>query len=357
MKNTLYKTEHHPFKRMTYVIHIGVWIILLLTPLFFTGRGSDTVTVEGYLRSLTMIISFMAVFYANYRFLIHRFLFPRKRTYFLIANMLLILGVMLVVHVIMSSLPPPPHLIEKAKMAKDAFAFYFFQSLLYALVAALSVAIKMTDGWYKSDALRRELEQTRTEMEIQNLKNQLNPHFLFNTLNNIYSLIAINQEQAQHTIHELSKLLRYVLYESSKDSVPLEKDIDFVRNYIELMRIRLSKEVKMDMHIAISSPQQPIAPLLFISLIENAFKHGVSNGRDSFIHINIVEEKGNLLCNITNSNYPKATDKDKSGSGIGIVNLKKRLELLYPHSHILNYGIDGDHFYVSLAINLNTENK
>ena len=148
-----------------------------------------------------------------------------------------------------------------------------------------------------------------------------------------------------------------MLYERSKDNVPLETDIDFIRHYIELMSIRLSKDVKVDTQIAISSPQQPIAPLMFISLIENAFKYIVSNGRDSFIQINIVEEKGNILCNITNSNYPKATDKDKSGSGIGIINLKKRLELLYPHCHILNYGIDEDHFYVSLAINLNPENR
>ncbi|MGL5682036.1 MAG: sensor histidine kinase [Marinifilaceae bacterium] len=357
MNNINDKIGPHPFKRMAFVIHIVTWVILLGIPLFFTGRGREAVTPESYLRSLIMIVSFMVIFYTNFLFLINKYLFTRQRTRFFITNIVLILGVMLLVHLAMHTLPAPIGIGEKTREVKDIIAFFCFNSLLYALVAALSVAIKMTDSWYKSDTQRRELEQTRTEMEIQNLKNQLNPHFLFNTLNNIYSLIAINQEQAQHTVHELSRLLRYVLYESSKSLVPLEKDMDFVRNYVELMRIRLSPDVRLDTHIAISSPGELIAPLLFISLIENAFKHGVSNGKDSFITISIVEEKGNLLCNITNSNYPKAVDKDKSGSGIGLINLKKRLVLLYPHHHILNYGVDEDHFYISLAINLNPMNN
>ena len=121
------------------------------------------------------------------------------------------------------------------------------------------------------------------EAELQNLKSQLNPHFLFNTLNNIYSLIAFSPEKAQEAVHDLSRLLRYVLYESSQPFVSLEKDFDFLRNYVELMRIRLPKHVELKTNIVASSPGTLIAPLLFISLVENAFKHGVSNNKPSFI--------------------------------------------------------------------------
>jgi len=162
----------------------------------------------------------------------------------------------------------------------------------------------------------------------------LNPHFLFNTLNNIYSLIAINGEQAQEAVHGLSRLLRYMLYDSANEYVTLRKDIDFIQDYVELMRIRMPEHVKLKTEIQIGQPDTLIAPLLFISLIENAFKHGVSNSKPSFIHIAITAAEKQIKCTILNSYFPK-DEQDKSGSGIGLVNLKKRLDLLYPQNHKL----------------------
>ena len=214
-------------------------------------------------------------------------------------------------------------------------------------------AIKMTDGWYRVAAIQRELEKERAEAELQNLKSQLNPHFLFNTLNNIYSLIAFSPEKAQEAVHDLSRLLRYVLYESSQPFVPLEKDFDFLRNYVELMRIRLPKHVELKTNIVASSPGTLIAPLLFISLVENAFKHGVSNNKPSFIHLDIHQEGAEVVCTIVNSYFPKSPDQDKSGSGIGLVNLEKRLGLLYPGHFSFQCGREGDNYssYLSITIN------
>ena len=142
-------------------------------------------------------------------------------------------------------------------------------------------------------------------------------HFLFNTLNNIYSLIQLDPDRAQQTVHDLSRLLRYVLYDSSRPTVPLKAEMDFLGNYIELMRIRLPRHVRLDVSLPENPSHTLVAPLLFISLVENAFKHGVSNDRPSFIDIDIREEEGVLACRIENSFFPKS-EADRSGSGIGL---------------------------------------
>lgn len=171
----------------------------------------------------------------------------------------------------------------------------------------------------------------KTEAELKNLKNQLNPHFLLNTLNNIYALIAFNCDKAQEAVQELSKLLRHVLYDNQQTFVPLEKELDFIRNYVALMRIRLPQQVEISLHLETDPGSSLlIAPLLFISLIENAFKHGISPTAHSFISIAITgNTDGTVRCEIQNSNYPK-TGQDKSGSGIGLEQVSKRLELIYP---------------------------
>ena len=196
-------------------------------------------------------------------------------------------------------------------------------------MVGLSVAIRMSLRWSSTELARREAVKSRTEAELKNLRNQLNPHFLLNTLNNIYALTAFDTEKAQQAIQELSKLLRYVLYDNQETYVPLTKEVDFIQNYIELMRIRFSSQVKISTHFQIRpDSQSPVAPLLFISLIENAFKHGVSPAGPSFIDITIMEEGNKIHCVIRNSNYPKNAT-DKSGSGIGLEQVRKRLELLY----------------------------
>ena len=193
------------------------------------------------------------------------------------------------------------------------------------------------------------MERERAEAELSNLKSQLNPHFLFNTLNNIYSLIAFSPEKAQEAVHDLSRLLRYVLYESNQPLVPIEKDLDFLRNYIELMRIRLPRHVDLQTDIEAATPGVMIAPLLFISLVENAFKHGVSNSQPSFIQITIRQAGDTVSCSIRNSYFPKSAG-DKSGSGIGLSNLEKRLSLLYPECYHFTYGKEGENYVAHLVI-------
>lgn len=341
-------------KRIGGIIHIVAWGILFGLPFFFTGRENESVTIESYTRFVLVPLSFMFVFYVNYFVLVQRYLFSKQTLSFLLANVILIAFTMILVHFIMQIIPDSlqecrPH---REPQLRNIIGFFFGNIMLYILVSALSVAIRMTDRWYKTEAVRKELERSRSEAELQNLKSQLNPHFLFNTLNNIYSLIVFSPERAQDAVHDLSRLLRYVLYESSHPKVPLEKELDFISNYVELMRIRLPEHVRLSTDIdRESSTGVFIAPLLFISLIENAFKHGVSNNKPSFIDMSIRVDGGKLICRIENSSFPKES-KDKSGSGIGLVNLKKRLALLYPGNYSFTSEQRGENYFSELILSI-----
>lgn len=337
--------------RMGRIIHTVAWCILFGMPFFFTGRQTESVTVESYTRFVVMPLSFMVVFYVNYFGLVKRYLLRQRTAEFFFSNLLLIVLTMVVVHLLMQYLPDDPvrHRPPRQPDLQHIIGFFAGNAFLYALVAGLSVAIRMTGNWYQMETMRRELEKSRAEAELKNLKSQLNPHFLFNTLNNIYSLIAFSPEEAQGAVHDLSRLLRYVLYDSSQPRVPLEKELDFIRNYVELMRIRLPLHAVLETDIRQPEHTIEIAPLLFISLIENAFKHGVSNNQPSFIRIHIGEEDNHVVCRIENSFFPK-DEKDHSGSGIGLTNLRKRLALLYPGQHRFIAERRGDTFFAELVI-------
>lgn len=342
-------------KRMRWLVHAILWIVILGFPFLFINRGTDEVNFFDYLRFLTMLSGVIVVFYVNYLLLVKRFLFSRQMWQFLLVNLLLFTVITLISHVVLESIPPDPDRMPSPHH-HDRFVlrFIIFDYIKYTFIVALSVALRMTGSWYKAETERKELERMHSEAELQNLKSQLNPHFLFNTLNNIYSLIAISQDRAQEAVHDLSRLLRYMLYDSSQSTVPVEKDFDFLRNYIELMRIRLPKHAQLETEIETSSPHSRIAPLLFISLIENAFKHGSSNNKPCFIDIRLFSDAEKVSCRIRNSYFPK-TDHDKSGSGIGIANLRKRLELLYPHAHTFICEHNGDMFISELIITLPTQ--
>ena len=183
----------------------------------------------------------------------------------------------------------------------------------------------------------KEEHQKRTEAELEWLKNQLNPHFLFNTLNNISSLVQIDADKAQDAIAQLSDLMRYAMYETRHETVPIQGEVDFMRNYIELMKLRCNDKTVVNSQFSIVNHQLNIAPLLFISLIENAFKHGVSPTQPSFIHIRLEADKSSIDFLIENSNHPKSID-DRSGHGIGLNQVQRRLDLAYPNRYTWEKG-------------------
>ena len=199
---------------------------------------------------------------------------------------------------------------------------------------------------------QQERKQKEVEAELAWLKNQINPHFLFNTLNNISSLAQIDGDETQEAILQLSDLLRYAMYETNKPKVPISGEVEFMKNYIELMKLRCNEMTTVTSQFSVFSSQLEVAPLLFISLIENAFKHGMNSNAPATIDISLTQEGDHLVFNCDNTNNPKPT-KDRSGSGIGLDNTRRRLDLLYPGCYTWEQAITPENIYhVKITIRL-----
>ncbi len=339
-------------KRATLLIHIAIWLLIGAVPVLLLY--TMTTPVEGnrhLVKLIENLVTISTIFYFNYFILINRYLFTRRTVKFVLFNVVLVLIISFANKFVHQYYPFEPN-PERAGIFNINVKLFIFDPIAYLFVIMTAVAVKGTSRLRKSELERKEVERNNKEAELQNLKSQLNPHFLFNTLNNLYSLIYIDSERAQEVVHELSRLLRYVLYDSSKPTVTMREEVEFVANYIELMRLRLPNSVEVVVQLPERGSDASIAPLLFISPIENAFKHGVSNDKPSFVHISMEEGKESVSCRIENSLFPKSGDGDMSGSGIGIVNLSKRLEMIYPNNHRFESYVDGDKYVTILEMRI-----
>lgn len=323
-----------------WLLHIAIWVVLFGMPFFSPRPGHPLHGGVNYSRFVPVLVSFFIVFYVNYFLLIKKYLFNKKFGLFLLWNIVLIAFVSLLVHLVFRYAYPAPadlHRHAHPRTLLDNLSFFSRNFMIYMAIVCVSVAVRMSDRWYRDESKRKEMEALRAETELANLKSQINPHFLFNTLNNIYSLIQIDPSQAQEAVHDLSGMMRYLLYESEQQTVSLAKESAFLKDYIKLMGMRLpSDRVKLDVSLPEGSSTQ-VAPMMFIPLVENAFKHGISDTEESNIKIDLHEEGEYVICNVENSCFPK-DDTDRSGSGIGIKNLSRRLDMLYPGNYSFEYG-------------------
>ena len=241
------------------------------------------------------------------------------------------------------------------------FSGVFMFLLLNCVVGGIAIGVR---HFIRTRHIRQQLldeKAKNTEAELAWLKNQINPHFLFNTLNNISSLTQIDPDAAQDAIAQLSDLLRYAMYETNKKTVPIQGEVDFMRNYISLMKLRCNDKTVVNCQLSTvcsssaglqgKNCQLEIAPLLFISLIENAFKHGVSSSRPSKIDISLTSSDDELVFTCDNTNYPK-DDADRSGSGIGLENTRRRLELMYPGRYTWEQSLENDIYHVRITLKI-----
>ena len=221
--------------------------------------------------------------------------------------------------------------------------------VILLLMMGMNIGIKL---YFKQRGDRKRLEQLEKEnleQQLEYLKYQINPHFLMNTLNNIHALVDIDPEKSKQTILELSKMMRFVLYEGNKQVVPLDREIAFLQNYIQLMKLRYTDKVKITVDVPKSLPNKEVPPLMFITFVENAFKHGVSYRQASFIDIAISIEEDKLVFDCRNSRIPKEDDKH---GGVGLANVKKRLELIYGNRYALDIKDEQDTYTVKLSLPL-----
>ena len=369
-----------------YAIHIIVIAFIFVLPEVISSFGHEVPKIV-FLHTLV----YVAVFYVNYFLLIDKILFRRYgAVMFTLVNLVIIAAYTGILYNFYDALIPahehtiqidaeidqvnnfgpkdvpgkgpgplhgrggPGPRLDDSPLSRMS-GFFPRELILLILSICLSVALKMSEKWRRLRDVERRMLAERRENELQNLKSQLNPHFLFNTLNNIYALIAISQPKAQQAVHDLSVMLRYVLYEDNSRLVPLERDLMFVKKYIELMRLRLNKLVTLTVDIDEKHVDGcRIAPLMFICLVENAFKHGVSATVPTTISISISVENSCVNCHVENSYFPKG-DSDRSGSGVGIANLERQLALLYPGRHTYERGCKGGMYIADLTIDLTME--
>ncbi|MDF2551047.1 MAG: sensor histidine kinase [Chryseobacterium sp.] len=189
------------------------------------------------------------------------------------------------------------------------------------------------------------LKNEKMKAELMLLKSQVSPHFFFNTLNNLYGLVAKDPQKAQELILKLSDMMRYSIYEGEKDTVALRDEIVFLKNYVELQKIRYHKQISVDFDCEVDENRK-VVPLLFIILLENAFKHGIENLRkNAFIKMSLTSSQTEIIFKIEN-NYEKAENQ----SGIGLKNLKRRLELIYPNQYELSFSISENIYHVQLIL-------
>ena len=307
-------------RHLDVAVQVLLWAMALLSPFLgtlFSGQSlAAAMTVVGYV--IPYVLYLMSVFYANYFFFIHSLLFRKRYWVFILGNAGLVCLLRGLLSVVMSwqlgEIPPIPAGIRVAFDLLGTLAVILF------ILAAIALRVQKRN---------QQLEMEAAVAERERLKSQLNPHFLFNTLNNISSLAAFDPDATQASISRLSDMLRYVLYEGSKPATPIRDEMAFMEDYVELMRLRYADTLKVS--LALDPVEGELPPLLYISLLENAFKHGASSRHACYIRASFGEEEGGWLCfTVANSLLPpEEHDTSKQAGGVGIENLRRRLRLLY----------------------------
>ncbi len=328
-------------------LHILFWFLLWI---FLTVIDrSDSNFVVKTSKSTVSVIFYAFIVYFNWLVLIPNFL--KKRNWIIYIALLMVLA---------GAVSPPKTLcfyliynnypdIQQYFLANQNIIL--FESIF---VCASSTAFKITQDWMLHERDKKDLQRQNLQSELNFLRSQINPHFLFNTLNNLYALTLKKSDLAPETVLKLSEMMRYMLYECNEIEVPLSKEIQYLKNYLELEKIRLGNQFEVNLEIEGEPGHLNIAPLMFVPFVENSFKHGVSNTlNDGFVNIRLKIEDPSVHMEISNSRPDQKLilSKKKSG-GIGLVNIKRRLNLIYPENHSLDIRENNNNYAVSLSINL-----
>ena len=309
---------------------IAAWAILVAIPSLLDFVSYFDIHQSAHVLKMSFSFSCpLALFYlVNFFILVPRFLYKQKILAFWAINLCWIALSVVSIVSIFSIYNKIDHWDNNFGLYMAVFGIMF----MYMFILGFSVGMSYVKRSGEIRLRLQEEQKKNAEAELVWLKNQLNPHFLFNTLNNISSLVRVDADVAQDSIGQLSDLLRYTLYESNKPLVPIEGEIEFMENYIDLMKLRCNDLAKIETDMRVPLKPLKVVPLLFICLIENAFKHGVNSRMPSFVKIKLLAEGNDLTFSCENSLHPKPA-VDRSGSGIGLENLRRRLELTYPERY------------------------
>jgi sensor histidine kinase YesM len=340
---------NHPILRI--IQHLAFWVLSFFVFLYLFKTGAKPEKID-YVYTILFQLTLLPAVYINIELLLPT-LGNRKRILFYLFSLVALVIFFAWINYNFFD-------IWSAKVFPDYFFISYFTFreivLFFIVYIIITMLLKLSKSWFLVSWLQKELlekEKQKTVVELKALKAQINPHFFFNTLNSIYSMALDKDDRLPGTVLQLSDLMRYFLYVSRDNFIPLEKDLTVVKEYIALQKLRSNAQLDIETKISGEISDQQIAPLLLITFLENAFKHGAKGSSgNTFIKLDIKVEKNKL--NFTLENNKGIIDEVNTGdhNGLGLENVKRQLELLYPGKHLLNIKVEQDRFVVALQLSL-----
>lgn len=314
---------------LSFLIHLLVICILFVLPELVMSPATGRLHHDAW-RFYAKALVYVAVFYTEYYAVMRGGISGQRRdiSRMAVGSAAVLIMSMLVLWAIHPTPPAAPH--GAPGMGPKNIGWLMRDMVMAVLTMALAAAMKMAASLHAIEDRRRELDEIRRVQELATLRSQLNPHFLFNALNTIYALTEIDSARSREAISTLGRLLRYTLYETDRPTVELGRELDFIVNYVNLMEMRLAGTVKINLSIEASEAARttPVAPMLFITLVENAFKHGLTGHPDAEISIAVsATDDGAISCRVVNHTAPPRQNTEQGG--VGLINLRRRLQLIY----------------------------
>jgi two-component system, LytTR family, sensor kinase len=345
------------------IYHLLAWMTLLLLLTFFETKDDETHISTYFTNELINIFFYAVIFYFNTEYLIPQYLSKDKFWRYL---GLLILSAIIItpIKIFVLYMKFGYQNQDQSLLTTNQFGYY----ILSLITAASSTVIRITTDWAKQIRERKDLETKNMQSELNFLKSQINPHFLFNTLNSLYALTLKKSDEAPDIVIKLSEMMRYMLYECNEKRVPLSKEINYIRNYLDLEKLRQVPGFKIDFEIEgsefsnaetkdgrkILTKEYTIAPLMFIPFIENSFKHGANTSiGGGFVNIQMHINDGEINLLVENSKTPHIPQPEhRRSGGIGLVNVKRRLDLIYPNQYQLEIENTPETYSINLWLKL-----
>ena len=365
IREILEQEEKLSFPVPAYVPQILIFLFILIFPMLYIGDPVTRSVIGLDWRELMNfyfpVLMSIGVFSLNLNFLVPNYILNKHYGIYFVYNAVLILVTCFLREVVFFLIDRIP-----GQGASYFFNSYMFSSVkghfsywtvfsfvvLVCLVCVICVFYRLISAQILRGFVVREQKRSRLQYELEFLKNQLSPHFLFNTLNNITALISIDSKRAEKSMTELSKLLRVTLYQTADDAIPLEEDVEILRMYGNLEKLRLDDSFDYRFDVEMEDPQTPVAPLIAMPLVENALKHSKNPKGKSFAHITIRQQGDELVLETENSNFPKVSKSPRKASGLGLSTFQKRLEILYAGRYEYTASADGDVYRSRLKIQL-----
>ena len=334
------------------IIHLLFWLVYF--SFFFyqisnRPRTEDIPFLEIFINALSHTLFLAVVAYLNYFIILPRY-FNSKNGMKYTLEFAIMATLVLAAYIPLKRLIVDGYTHHEGFYYSNRFAIGSFVTSV--LVSAFVASLRFFTEWQELEEQKTKFKNEKLTAELKFLRNQINPHFLFNTLNNLYSLAYSNSPQTTEVISRLSQMMRYMVYDCNHDTVSLEKEIEYIKNYISLEKLRLNNNTPIDFEIKGDPGTKYIMPLLLIPFLENAFKHGVSNNQASWIKASLDCSTNTISLQVKNSINSKNGASASSNSGVGLENLKRRLVLNYPDKHKLEFNASDHQYNANLEVKL-----